>query len=60
MTLAMYQPENKRQLADILAELQLYAEVEGMACVSEMLSDALVMVVSDLRTEAQKATTPQS
>lgn len=54
----MYQPENKEQFLDILTDLQHYAELEGLAGVGEMLSDALLMVVSDMHQDDQRVTNP--
>lgn len=40
----MYQPQTRAEMFQILTELQTYAEVEGMADLSESLADAATIL----------------
>ena len=45
----MYLPENDAQMHDILAELRLYAQLNGMAQLAEELDDAIVLLAVEGR-----------
>jgi hypothetical protein len=45
----MYLPENNAQMFDILAELRVYAAMNGLPRLAENLDDALMLLASDRR-----------
>jgi hypothetical protein len=45
----MYMPEDNAQMFDILAELRLYAAMNGLPELAERLDDALVLLQSETR-----------
>jgi hypothetical protein len=42
----MYLPENNAQMFDILAELRVYAAMNGLPRLAEQLDDALVLLTA--------------
>lgn len=50
----MYMPENNAQMFDILAELRIYAAMNGLSGLAERLDDALMTLTA----EGQRATSP--
>jgi hypothetical protein len=42
----MYLPENNDQMFDILTELRLYAAMNGLPQLAEMLDDALMLLAT--------------
>ncbi len=50
----MYLPENNEQMYDILAELRLYAAMNGLPALAERLDDAMFMLLAEpLGTESR-------
>jgi len=45
----MYLPENNEQMYDILAELRLYAAMNGLPALAERLDDAMIILLSEPR-----------
>jgi hypothetical protein len=45
----MYLPENNEQMYDILAELRLYAAMNGLPALAERLDDAIFILLSEPR-----------
>jgi hypothetical protein len=43
----MYLPENDAQMHDILADLRLYAQLNGMARLAEELDDAILLLAAE-------------
>lgn len=46
---AMYLPENNAQMFDILAELRVYAAMNGLSGLAERLDDALMTLTTEGR-----------
>jgi hypothetical protein len=45
----MYLPENHEQMYDILAELRLYAAMNGLPALAERLDDAMFILLAEPR-----------
>lgn len=45
----MYLPENNKQMFEILAELRVYAAMNGFSNLAEELDDALILLQGEVR-----------
>jgi len=51
----MYLPESDDQMFDILAELRLYARMNGLPGLAERLDDAILVLAAEARRAALRA-----
>ena len=51
----MYLPENDTQMFDILAELRVYARLNGLPALAEKLDDAIALLALETRRNERKA-----
>ncbi len=54
----MYLPENDAQMHDILAELRLYAQMNGLHNLAEELDDAMMLLAAETRRVAVRRAAP--
>lgn len=54
----MYLPENDAQMHDILAELRLYAQMNGMSRLAEELDDAILLLAAEGRRARRRLPAP--
>lgn len=54
----MYLPENDAQMHDILAELRLYAQLNGLNGLAEELDDAMMLLAAETRRVAGRRAAP--
>lgn len=51
----MYLPEDHAQMFDILADLRIYAAMNGLPGLAEKLDDALLLLLAESRAPARPA-----
>jgi hypothetical protein len=49
----MYLPENNDQMFDILAELRVYAAMNGLPLLAEKLDDAILLLAAEGRSRSK-------
>lgn len=54
----MYLPENDAQMHDILAELRVYAQSNGMTRLAEELDDAILLLATEGRRAERRRPSP--